>query len=251
MAMPPLDPSIIIAVLLVFLVAGLVKGVLGFGLPIITMASLPFLVDVQSAIVLSAIVQPATNVFQLVSSGGVARAFHFSWPVLITLVPGISLGAWYLTSLDADTLLFLVGLTIVAFSVLELSGFRFRISPKKRIPTGLGMGAVAGVFGALTSLNGWAFIMYLMGIGLDRRDFRSAIALLFLVSGFFISTSFWIIGILDKKLLLLGAGVLVPAFFGMWIGDLIGQRIPAAVFRKILLVSLVFIGSAIATRGLA
>lgn len=248
--MLPLEPGAIAAVLLVYFLAGTVKGVLGFGLPIITMASLPFLVDVQSAIVLSAVVQPATNIFQLISSGGVARAFKVSWPVLLTLIPGISLGAWYLTALDANTLLFLVGLTIVVFSVLELSGFRFSIQPKRRFAAGLGFGALAGVFGALTSLNGWTFIMYLMGIGLDRKDFRSAIGLLFLVSGFFISTSFWVVGILDMQLLLLGAVVLVPAFLGMWAGDLLGKKIPADLFRRLVLLALVLIGSAIALRGI-
>ena len=240
--MPTPDGQTISIILLIFLIAGLVKGVLGFGLPIVTMSFLPFFVPVEQAIVLSAVVQPATNLFQLASAGGVRKAFLTGLPVLATLVPGVAFGAWYLTSLDGNTLLLLVGITIIAFSMFSLLGYQVLISERKRIPAGLGFGAVAGVVGALTSLNGWAFIMYLVGIGAERSVFRSTIALLFLVSGFLISSSFWILGLLNGTLLVIGLSTLCAAFPGMWFGNLLGSKLPAELFRRVLLSALVVIG---------
>ena len=251
MTMPAPDAQTIVIILMIFLLAGLVKGVLGFGLPIITMSFLPFIVPVEQAIVLSAVVQPATNLFQLMSAGGVTGAVVVGWPVLVTLVPGVALGAWYLSSLDGNTLLLFVGVTIVLFSLINLLGYRIEISPRNRIPAGFGFGAVAGVVGALTSLNGWAFIMYLVGIGTDRQSFRSSIALLFLVSGFLISSSFWLVGLLDATLLMIGIATLGTAFPGMWLGDRVGSALPAELFRKIVLCALVLIGGMLILQSLS
>ena len=229
----------------------MVKGVLGFGLPIISMSILPFVMPVEKAIVLSAVVQPATNIFQLISSGGIRNSVEMAWPVLLTLVPGIALGAWYLTSLDSHTLLLLVGITIVFFSLLDLLGLKIAIAPSSRVPTGMATGIVAGVFGALTALNGWAFILYLVGLNVERQVFRSTIALLFLVSGFLISSSFWILGWLNLETFWLSLLAMLGAFPGMAIGDWIGKRIPGDLFRKIILGALVCIGFVLAGQGLA
>ncbi|MEM7067890.1 MAG: sulfite exporter TauE/SafE family protein [Pseudomonadota bacterium] len=245
------DSSILVAVFAIFFFAGAVKGVLGFGLPIITMSMLPFVMPIEKAIALSAVVQPATNVFQWISAGQIKASIELAWPVLITLAVGILVGSWYVTSLDSQTLILLVGLTIIVFSLMDLLGYRIPISSRFRLPAGLGFGFVAGVFGAFTALNGWAFILYLLGIGTDRQLFRSTIALLFLVSGLLISSSFWLLGWLNYQVLLLSILALIAAFPGMWFGNQLGERLPAALFRRVILTALVCVGSILMFQGVA
>jgi len=246
-----MELNILLPIIIIFFVGGVFKGVMGFGLPIIVMSLLPFFVPIEMAIVISAFVQPATNFNQLVTAGGYKRAFSFSWPVILFLIPGIWVGSLFITSLDSSAILLIVGLTIIGFATIELLGFRLVISDAMRKPFGFGFGFVAGLAGALTSLNGWAFILYLMGLGANRQDFRSAIALLFLVSGTFISAGFWAVGWLTFELFLYGISAILPAFFGMWIGDKMGQKIPAENFRTYILIALLIIGGSIAYSGIS
>jgi len=236
---------ILIPILLIFLVGGIFKGIMGFGLPIIVMSILPFFVPVETAIVISAFVQPATNINQLVTAGGYRNAFNLAWPVILFLIPGVWVGSWFITSLDSNAILLIVGVTIIGFALIELLGFRLVITDAMRKPFGFAIGFVAGLAGALTSLNGWAFILYLMGLGADRQNFRSAIALLFLLSGTFISAGFWAVGWLTQEIFLYGLAAILPAFFGMWVGDKLGQKIPADQFRIYVLIALLFIGGSI------
>lgn len=226
----------------IFLLAGTLKGVLGFGLPIISMSLLPFVFPIEQAITMSAIVQPLTNLFQLYSAGRVREAFSITWPVIITLMLGVLLAYWLLGGMESDKLLLLVGVTILMFSIMELSGFGLTIPNNLRVPYGLGFGFIAGVFGALTALNGWAFILYLMGCQLDRQMFRSSIALLFIVSGLLISSSFWALGWLNAEVLGLGVIALTMSFVGMAIGNRIGERLSGAIFRKCVLIVLAVLG---------
>jgi len=238
------------AVLAVFFIAGAVKGVLGFGLPLITMSVSPFFISVELAIVLSAIVQPATNVNQLITSGGVRQAFVSTWPLLLALVPSVAMGAWFLDTIEGNAHMLILGVTLVVFSLYTISGFSFKITRERQTVMGSITGFVAGLVGSLTSINGMFFIMYLVGIGADRQAFRSAIALLFIVSGVLISSGFWYADLLNRNNLFLGLLALAPAFIGMWAGNRIGERIPNKVFRKLILSALLVIGGVFIARGL-
>ena len=166
-----------VLVFAIFLIAGTVKGVLGFGLPLITMSLLPFVIPVELAIVLSALVQPATNIGQLISTGGAKQAFNSTWPILLALVPSVALGAWFLLELEGNAHLLILGLTLIGFALHSLSGFIFKISKERQNIVGGVTGFVAGIVGIFTSINGMFFIMYLVGIGAKRNEFRAAIAL--------------------------------------------------------------------------
>jgi uncharacterized membrane protein YfcA len=239
-----------LSVFAIFLIAGTVKGVLGFGLPLITMSLLPFVIPVELAIVLSALVQPATNIGQLISTGGARQAFYSTWTILLALIPSVALGAWFLSELEGNSHLFILGLTLIGFAVHSLSGFVFRIAKERQNIVGGITGFVAGIVGMLTSINGMFFIMYLVGIGAQRNEFRAAIALLFIVSGVLINSGFWFAGLLNQNNIILGILVLIPCFTGMWLGNIIGNRIPNEVFRKMILYALLVIGCVFIWRGL-
>ena len=237
-------------VFVIFFVAGTVKGVLGFGLPLITMSLLPFVIPVELAIVLSALVQPATNIGQLISTGGAREAYQSTRAILFALIPSVALGAWFLSELEGNSHLLILGLTLIAFSIYSISGFSFSISKDRQNFAGTLTGLVAGLIGVLTSINGMFFIMYLVGIGAGRQAFRAAIALLFIVSGVLINSGFWFAGLLNQNNIIIGILVLVPCFIGMWTGNLIGSRIPNEQFRKMILYALLVIGTVFILRGL-
>jgi len=218
-----------VLVFAIFLIAGTVKGVLGFGLPLITMSLLPFVIPVELAIVLSALVQPATNIGQLISTGGAKQAFNSTWPILLALVPSVALGAWFLLELEGNAHLLILGLTLIGFALHSLSGFIFKISKERQNIVGGVTGFVAGIVGILTSINGMFFIMY---------------------SGVLINSGFWFAGLLNQNNIVIGILVLIPCFAGMWIGNIIGNRIPNEVFRKMILYALLIIGCVFIWRGL-
>ena len=244
-----IDAFLVVVALSIFLLGGIIKGILGFGLPLITIGLLPFFVSVEIAIAVAAIVQPFTNVGQLLTSGNIRQALACTWPVMLTLGPGVALGAWYLGGMSPDNLLLIAGCVVIAFSLINLTGFTIAVPAGNEKITGLGAGLVAGIIGALTAINGMIFIMYLVGLGVERRVFRSAIALLFIVSAIFITSSYWVVGFLDKGKLLLGFACIAPSFIGMWIGNKLGERLPNESFRKVVLIALLIIGVGFVTRG--
>lgn len=244
-----LDPATLAGVLAVFLLGGIVKGGLGFGLPLVTIALLPFLVAVDLALAINVLVQPVVNVGQLTGSGRAGEAIRRFWPMLPALALGTALGALFVRGVEPDTLMLLLGLFIMAFAVLDATGAGLPVPPRRERAAGLGTGLAAGVVGALTTANGPVFVMYLVSLRLDRRLFRATLGLLFIVSPVLIAGSFAGIGLLDAPRAALALLCIPPALLGMWAGARLAGRLDARGFRRAVLAGLFCLGANFALRG--
>lgn len=244
-----LDAADVAAVLAIFLWGGFVKGGLGFGLPLATISILPLIIPVDMALAINTLVQPLTNIGQLAGTRLTRVTVRRFWPMGITLGIGVAIGAAFVKELDAQTLTLILGLFIMAFTVMSLRGVSLPVPAHREREAGLGTGFLAGIVGALTAANGPIFVIYLLGLRLDRREFRAAIAFLFIVSGAFIAGGFWSVGFLDMPRAVLAALCLPPALIGMWIGTVLANRLPAEGFRTAVLCGLFCLGLNFALRG--
>ena len=69
----------------VFLLAGTVKGVLGIGLPTISISMLAQFVDPRVAIALLLLPALITNSWQIYRGGQIKRSAQILWPFVVTL----------------------------------------------------------------------------------------------------------------------------------------------------------------------
>ncbi len=248
---PPagLDWAAFAAVLAIFVFGGFVKGGLGFGLPLATISLLPLVVPIDMALAINTVVQPIANIGQLWSAGRTRETVARFWPMLPTLALGVALGAAFVGSVDRGTLTLLLGLFIMVFTVLSLTGAVLPLKPRHERPAGVATGLAAGIVGALTAANGPVFVMYLVSLRLDRALFRATLGFLFIVSGALVAGGFATVGFLDWPRAGLAALCVPSAFLGMWAGNRIGRRLPAHIFLRVVLLALFCLGANFAARG--
>ena len=245
-----IDPATVAAVLAVFVLGGMVKGALGFGLPLTTMAILPFIISVDAALAINVVMLFATNIAQFVQMGQMRATARRFGPVLWGIVIGVPVGAAMVSAFSDDTLLAALGAIVVSFTVLSVMAPGMVLSPSRERPAGWATGIAAGVVGALTTVGGPLFVMYLVGLGVDRRMFLSALSLFFILSALLISGAFWAVGIFDAERLVLSVLALPAALLGMGMGNWLGQRVPAHRFRAVVLLALGVLGLNLLWRGL-
>lgn len=246
-----IDPVTAGIVAATFVLGGMVKGAMGFGLPLTTMALMPFFLPVDVALAINVLVLFLTNVAQFVQMGQMREtAIRFA-PVLWGIGIGVVGGSVLVSSISDDTLLLALGAVVLAFAVLSLSGANLAIPLRRERPVGWITGILGGGVGALTTVSGPLFVIYLVGLGVERRLFLSAISLFFLVSAVLISGAFLMVGMFDTERVLLAAVAVPAALFGMWAGDLIGLRVPAHRFRSLVLAVLGVLGLNLLWRGLS
>ncbi len=243
-ALDALSPTEMALVAAIFVLGGLVKGAMGFGLPLATMAMLPIFVAVETALAVNIVVLLLTNVAQFVQMGDMrATAARFS-PVLWGSVAGIPLGAALAAQISDAWLLGALGTAVLVFSALSLGNVALTVPPHRATPIGWGAGILGGAVAVLTTVPGPIYVMYLLGLGVDRRSFLSALSLFFIVTAVLTSGTYMLLGFFTPERLVLTAVAAFPAaLLGMWLGNMLTARLSVAGFRSLVLLVLAVLGA--------
>lgn len=244
-------PFVILSVVAIFVAGGITKGALGFGLPLITMSVLPMIIPAEAALAVNALTTPFNNYAQLKYARRAGEALsRFKWVVAATAA-GVVVGAFIVSYVAENALLITLGAVVAVFAMLSVALPQVAISPARETPYGLLTGFAGGISGALTTANGPIYIMYLVGLKLERELFVSALGVFFIVTGLLICVSYYLLGMMNVAVVLLSVFTIIAANIGMRIGFALAGRIPAERFRVIVLLALAVLGVNLIFQGLA
>ena len=232
----------LIAIAVAFLIGGVVKGVIGLGLPTVSLALLAVLIDLPSAMALILIPSFVTNVWQVMAGGNPRLMLVRLWPFLFMGTVTVWIGATALTRVDLALLSALLGVLLVFYSVVNLGGFHFKISTRHELWVGLIMGSFNGVFTGMTGSSVVPGVMYLQSIGLSRDQLVQAMGMLFMVSTFALAIALQQNAILTLEHSILSVAALIPGIIGMILGQQIRRSLSEPMFRKVFFVSLLALG---------
>lgn len=243
------DPLTAAAVFAVFLVAGGVKGLVGFGLPAISLALLTLALDLTTAMVLVLVPSLVTNVWQAAAGGNGRAIVGRIWPFLAMATATVWLGALVLVRVDAAWLSGLLGLVLVTYSTLNLGGARFALSARQEVWAGPALGVVNGLLTGMTGTFMMPGVLFLQAIGLSRDVLVQALGMLFTLSTAALAVALHGNGLLHVSLGSLSAAALVPAAIGMAFGQRIRKRLSEERFRRVLFIALLLLGAYIVVRS--
>ena len=237
-----LEPVTLIAIAGAFLIGGVVKGVIGLGLPTVSLALLAVLIDLPSAMALILVPSILTNVWQVMAGHNFKELLLRLWPFLLIATLTVWIGAIAITRVDLSLLSALLGLLLVIYSLVNLTGFHFKISTPHETWLGLVMGTMNGVFTGMTGSSVVPGVMYLQAIGLPRDMLIQAMGMLFMLSTLALAIALQQAEILTIENGMLSIAALVPGFIGMFFGQKVRQNLSELVFRKVFFVSLLAMG---------
>jgi uncharacterized membrane protein YfcA len=128
-----------------------VKGVIGLGLPTVSLALLTVATDLTSAMALLLVPSLVTNLWQALVGGHFTAALRRTWPFLATATLTVWLGALALTRVDLALLSALLGALLVIYAALSLAGLRLAVPPAREAWLGPLAGAVNGILTGMTA----------------------------------------------------------------------------------------------------
>ncbi|MFV0474450.1 MAG: sulfite exporter TauE/SafE family protein [Pikeienuella sp.] len=229
-------------VALIFLFAGMVRGVTGFGLPLVTISLTPFFIAHDLALALNTLVLPLTTLGQIWTVGFHRRGFRLCLPLILGMAATTFVAARFVAHISPAALSLAMGAMLIAVSSWSLSGFSFRIPARAEVSAGFATGLLAGICGAVFTAPGPVVTVYFTGLGFDRREFVATMCLATLISGFLISGAFLANGVLDGPRAAMSAAAAIPALLGMLAGDRLGRGLSVEGFRRLVHVMLFGLG---------
>ena len=165
-----------------FLIAGTVKGVVGLGLPTISLALLTVAIDLLSAMVLLIVPSLVTNLWQAMVGGQFQVILNRIWPFALMAALTIWFGVSLIDPSNAQWLSLLLGLLVMIYAVVGLTGLRLVISKSRNRWLGPVLGGVNGVVTGLTGSFVVPGVVYLQALGFSKEQLIQAMGILFFVS---------------------------------------------------------------------
>ena len=233
-------PLVIIAS--TFIVAGLVKGVIGLGLPTITLAALTVVLDLPQAMALLLIPSFVTNLWQGIVGGNLMLILRRLWPFLVSAFLLVWVGGLIFARVDHRLMTLLLGVLVALYAVLNLAGIRFTLSRAQEIWAGPVLGVTNGVLTGMTGSFVMPGVMFLQAIGLSRDVLVQAMGVLFTLSTLALAVALQGGGLLSADLGLVSFAGVVPALIGMLLGQQVRKGLSEALFRKVFFSALLALG---------
>jgi hypothetical protein len=245
-----MSASLFILIALTFLLAGLVKGVIGLGLPTVAIGLLSLAMTPAQAAALLVVPSLVTNVWQLLAGprfGGLLRRL---WSMMVGICLGTWAGAGLLTADGNGRAVIGLGLALILYAAVGLASVRLTMPRRAQPWLSPVIGAATGLVSAATGVFVIPAAPYLQALAFDRDDLIQALGLSFTVSTVALAVSLGLDGAFQPAIAGLSLLALAPALGGMWFGQWVRARVRPAVFRLCFFVGLLALGIHLALHGL-
>ena len=231
-----MDLDLILITALTFLMAGLIKGLLGLGMPTTSITLMSFFISPLMAIAINLVPMFFSNLWQF----GQARA-----PLLLSrrygllaaiMMATMLVSSFFTVRLGNQGLTFLIGLSVSFFAAINLIGFQPKITDRHDKSAQIITGLIAGTIGGATSLWGVPITLYLIARHVQRDEFVDAMGFLLFLGCLPLFIGYGATGLLDVASLwpfmLVGT---LAGLTGFEVSRRLRSYLSPALFRKLLL----------------
>lgn len=226
----------------IFFLAGLVKGIVGFGFPLIALVLLTLSIGLLDALALIVFPTFVTNLWQAFSDTYLRDIVRRMWRYFCVAAIFVLLTSQYLSVANVHWLTALLGVVLMVFVISQWLDVHLSIAPERERLLSLALGAVNGVITGLTGMFMVPSVMYMQALGFPRDMLVQAMGVFFGLSMLMLAISLGMNRLISADQAAASVAALAPSFAGLYVGRWIRTRIDEKQFQAVFLASLLVIG---------
>ncbi len=251
--MPPIDLNTEAIVILAstFLLAGVVKGVAGVGLPAISVGLLTVAFGLMPAMALIVLPSLAGNLWQAFAGRELRTVVARIWPFELAVIVGVPIGGFALVRVDVGLLSALLGFLLIAHALNGLFRPPAMLPARHEGWAGPLAGLLTGILAAMTGSYSVPAIFYFQSLGFSRDQLIQVLGFHFSVCAALLGLTLGAFALMPASLVLISTACVIPALIGMAIGGQMRRRLSEAAFRTLFNVALLCLGMFLAARWIA
>lgn len=236
----------------VTLFAGVVKGMVGFAMPMIMISGLGSFLSAEVALALLIVPTLVTNVQQALRQGwrAAVQVVREYWRMLLVIVIGIALSAQIMTAIPQGIVFALLGVPITVYALIQLMGRSLRFNMVHKHRWEVGLGAIGGFYGGISGVWGPPLIAYLLSAGVEKTENVRVQGVIYMIGSVMLALAHLQSGVLNAQTLPLSVMMVVPAVLGMWLGFRLQDKFDQLTFVRWTLVVLMLSGLNLVRRAL-
>lgn len=238
-------------VCLVAIVAGVIKGMVGFAMPMIMISGLGMILPPELALAGLILPTVAANGFQALAQGwraALESVKRFRIFLIVGFVFLVS-SAQLVRVLPASTLLLMLGVPVTCFALIQLLGVKLKLSsPNAMVEAAVS--AVAGFIGGLSGVWGPPTVMYLTALDTPKTEQVRVQGVIYGLGAVALLGAHIGSGVLNRDTAPFSLVLILPALLGVAIGARLHDRIDQVTFRRATLAVLLVAGLNLVRRAL-
>jgi uncharacterized membrane protein YfcA len=245
------DTAIILIIAFTFLLAGMVKGVIGMGLPTVAMGLLALVMAPIQAAALLIVPSLVTNIWQLVAGPSfIALLKRFS-TMMIAICLGTVAGIGLLTGSAGGMANVALGAVLAVYGIMGLRSTRFVIPKHSERWLSPVIGLFTGVLTGATGVFVIPAVPYFNSLGLEKEDLIQTLGLSFTVSTLALAVGLMANGQFKMTVATSSLLAVLPALGGMFLGQHVRNRLKPEVFRRWFFIGLLILGAYMVVRAIS
>jgi hypothetical protein len=244
------QPNTIAAVVSSLIVAGLLKGVIGVGMPVVALPLLSLFIDIKSATMLLSMPLIFSNLPQALEGGKTGRSLMQLMPVILGMIPGLFLGVRVLLRIDANVAEIIAGLVIMGVGGITLLTPKLQLQSRLVLPAGITFGFFGGILGGIAAMAGPLVFVFLLAKGLRGRAFTKEASLYLVVSAGLLAILLAASPQFSWLDVSISAAAMLPVALGMYVGQHMRDRIAPETFKRLVLIAVIAAGAELLRHGL-
>lgn len=243
-------PATLAAVVCSLVVAGLLKGTIGVGMPVVALPLLSLFIDIKSAAMLLSIPLILSNLPQALEGGKTGRCLMQLMPVFLGMIPGLFFGVQLLLSLDANVARIVAGLVLIGVGGVTLLAPKLEIPSRLILPAAIAFGFCGGILGGLAAMAGPLVFIFLLAKGLRGPAFTKEASLYLVISSGLLAILLSASREFNWPDVLVSTAAMVPVVIGMHAGQHLRDKIAPETFKRVVLVAVMAAGVDLLRHGL-
>ena len=238
------------AVLGVFLMAALVKGVTGLGYATSAIPMLALFLGVKAAIPLVLIPSLTSNFILMRQAGELPQiARRFRWLYLGAML-GVALGLLVLTGIASATAEIILGAVLILYCVYAWAQPHAQLPDGAEQPLAPAVGLSTGIVNGLTGAQTIPLVPYLLSLDLTPNRVVQASNISFTLSSIVMLIGVGAAGWMTPGVIALSVLGLVPTYLGVALGGKVRDRLAPALFKRFVIVVLGASGLALIAKAI-
>ena len=235
-------PETLALAALIGALAGIIRGITGFGGAMVMSPPLALLLGPLLAVPVVLLLESVAAAPMVAQLRSLVR-WRVIGPIALAACVTLPLGTFVLVSVEPQTMRRVIAAVVIVFSLLLLRGWRY--SGRQRMATGIGLGSVSGVMIGATSMGGPPIILYLLA-GPDPIEVTRA-NLTFYVGATALAAFgvLWVGGVLHPHAWMLAIALAPGYYLGMVAGTRLFSRFNDLRFRRFTLVLMLVVATGI------
>lgn len=235
-----------------FFLAACTKGILGFGVNIVSVPIMSLLVGPKAAVAIVSLPSFLNNIVVVVQrreEDGMSL-FKRIISLLVFGAIGITAGSILLVALDTSVISVILGALTVAFVLTDKIRANWRVQPEHEKVFAPLAGLGAGLLGGISGVSAPLLVTYLFSLKLDKRQFVFTISIIFILFNGAQALNYWALGLYTPQIALFGLSYIIPIVIGTVVGTKLQDKVSQSLFNRLVLIALLLVGLDLIRRGL-